>query len=86
MITVIPTLEEEALAGMPSGERQFLQLLFEFTRNAQTNADRSVALAAKRWERTLRFKLAVTRQMQRHMRCTKAQIPDDKLQRRRTRQ
>ena len=44
------------------GEEEFLRLLFEFTHSAQLNPDRTIALAAKRWERTLRFRLAVTRQ------------------------
>lgn len=69
MNIVLPTPKEEALAGMPDGEQQFLQSLFEFTRNAQANPDRSVALAAKRWERSLRFKLAVARQRRRDPRC-----------------
>ena len=51
------------------GEEEFLRLLFEFTHSAQLNPDRTVALAAKRWERTLRFRLAVTRQRRRDMNC-----------------
>ena len=46
----------------PGGEEEFLRLLFEFTESVQLNPDRTIALAAKRWERSLRFKLAVTRQ------------------------
>ena len=46
----------------PGGEEEFLRLLFEFTHSVQSNPDRTIALAAKRWERTLRFRLAVMRQ------------------------
>ena len=52
------------------GEEEFLRLLFEFTHSVQLNPDRTIALAAKRWERTLRFRLAVTRQRRRDMNCT----------------
>ena len=52
------------------GEEEFLRLLFEFTHSVQLNPDRTIALAAKRWERSLRFKLAVTRQRRRDMNCT----------------
>ncbi len=48
--------------GRLHGEEEFLRLLFEFTESVQLNPDRTIALAAKRWERSLRFKLAVTRQ------------------------
>lgn len=64
MNIVLPTQEEEALAGMPRGERSFLLSLFEFTRSAQQHPDRMIALAAKRWERSLRFRIALTRQRQ----------------------
>lgn len=40
-------------------------MLFEFTHSVQSNSDPTIALAAKRWERTLRFRLAVTRQKRR---------------------
>jgi len=62
MNIVLPTPEEEALAGMPEGEQRFLQSLFEFTRSAQQNPDRGLAQAARRWEGALRFRLAVSRQ------------------------
>lgn len=64
MNQVVPTPEEEALARMPQGEQEFLRSLFEFTRSAQQNPDRRIALAARRWERSLRFRVAVTRQQQ----------------------
>lgn len=51
------------------GEAEFLRLLFEFTHSVQLNPDRTVALAAKRWERSLRFKLAVARQRRRDAGC-----------------
>ena len=54
----------------PGGDEEFLRLLFEFTESVQLNPDRTIALAAKRWERSLRFKLAVTRQRRRDMNCT----------------
>ena len=73
MNIVIPTPEEEALAGMPTGERSFLQSLFEFTRSARQNPNREIAQAAKRWEGTLRFKLGILRQ-QRQRRVVLAQI------------
>ena len=60
----------------PGGEEEFLRLLFEFTHSVQLNPDRTIALAAKRWERTLRFRLAVTRQRrwQRHLPCSPAPV------------
>ena len=64
MNMVTPTQEEEALAGMPGGEQSFLLALLEFTRSARQNPDREVALAARRREGVLRFKLAGTRQKQ----------------------
>ena len=73
-----PTQEEAALAWTPTehlqgaeshtihpasqGEALFLESLFAFTRSAQAHPDRSYALAARRWERSLRFKLAVNQQ------------------------
>ena len=60
----------------PGGEEEFLRLLFEFTHSVQLNPDRTIALAAKRWERALRFRLAVTRQRrwQRHLPCSPAPV------------
>ena len=52
----------DRVSPQPGGEEEFLRLLFEFTHSVQLNPDRTIALAAKRWERTLRFRLAVTRQ------------------------
>ena len=62
--------------GRLHGEEEFLRLLFEFTHSVQLNPDRTIALAAKRWERSLRFRLAVTRQRrwQRHLPCSPAPV------------
>lgn len=59
----------------PGGEEGFLRSLFEFTRSAQQHPDRSIALAARRWERSLRFRVAVTRQQQQRRRPLAAGQP-----------
>ena len=48
--------------AVKTGEEQFLESLLQFTRSAKKSQRLDVALAAKRWEGTIAFRIRLTMQ------------------------
>jgi len=69
MNTHYPTQKEEALAGLAHGDRTLFLALTELARTSKQDPDPAVAAAARRWERTLWFKLRLDQQRRRRTPC-----------------
>lgn len=69
MRTHCSTQKEEALAGLAHGDRTLFLALTELTRTSKQDPDPAIAAAARRWERTLWFKLRLEQQRRRRWSC-----------------